>query len=458
MPSSIINKMRRLTRSKSNVEFDEPSQGAGPSKTPPVNSAPAEPPPSYYAVMRFNSNTAVVDEAEWPAVSRTISESHRQTHQPPEYQSTAYFGSRQILTPTTLRDSHNSSIQTDDMSLPDALMRAALAGKADAVRSLLEAGAEIYEPHPFAAMGATSAIHEALKGPEPELAMLLLDYPQERAYQGDLPSAGDGMNGRAKVKFLLSVKDGDGCTPLHLAASAGAAEVVREMMRLGAAVDARDNLGRTPLHMAARYNREEVMDVLLEHGAEPKLVHEDLWNSAPLQGRMAQMGDYSFATNCVAKAVRRRGGDDANGGEVKGEGDFQPREKAVIAHQGTNNRIRQPSEQEQQKNWNRRPPQRASAGPSRSAAGFGASIVPVSVRGAGGIYGSRYQRGEAPSAAGFCATWNHSGSRRAWRVPDVTMYSPEYDAWKKTCQTLQEEHRRQKERNVEIGIGYGSLY
>ncbi|KAB5584955.1 ankyrin repeat-containing domain protein [Coniochaeta sp. 2T2.1] len=453
MPSSIISKLRRLSRSKSNAESNAPTQGAEPSETLPGNSAAAEPPPSYEAAMRVSSNTAATDEVESPTVSRTMSASYRQTHQPPEYQSAADVSSRQILTQTRSRESNTSSTRNRDISLSEALRRAALAGKADAVRSLLEVGAEIYEPHPFATTGSATAIHEALKGPEPELALLLLDYPQERAYQGDAPPTDDDMDGEARVKFLLSVKDGDGRTPLHLAASAGAAEVVREMLRLGAAVDAKDDLGRTPLLMAARYGREGVMDVLLENGANPQLVHGDLWEQAPARARMGELGDYWFVTQCVNKAVRRRNG------EEEGEDDLHPREKRAGAHQGTRNRIWQPSEQEEQEILNRRSPQRHAAGPFQcAAAGFGASIVPGSVRGAGGIYGSRYQRGEAPSSAGFCTTWNHSVGRHAQRLPDVTMYSPVYDAWKKTCQTLQEEHRRQKERNAETGIGYGSLY
>lgn len=63
----------------------------------------------------------------------------------------------------------------------------------------------------------------------------------------------------------------EGWTPLHYAASGPSAATVTLLLDLGAAVDARSPRGGTPLMMAAQYGTEESVDLLVKRGADPGL-------------------------------------------------------------------------------------------------------------------------------------------------------------------------------------------
>src|SRR3954471_21816398 len=69
----------------------------------------------------------------------------------------------------------------------------------------------------------------------------------------------------------LSVRGGDGFTPLHLAAFFGGAEAVRTILAAGADPDAdADNaIGVRPIHSAAAVGAVEAVRALLEAGANP---------------------------------------------------------------------------------------------------------------------------------------------------------------------------------------------
>lgn len=59
-------------------------------------------------------------------------------------------------------------------------------------------------------------------------------------------------------------------TPLHLAAHAGHARVVRLLLEHGANVECRDMLRMTPLHWAAAKGHEAAAQELLRRGADPR--------------------------------------------------------------------------------------------------------------------------------------------------------------------------------------------
>lgn len=61
-----------------------------------------------------------------------------------------------------------------------------------------------------------------------------------------------------------SIKDGDGCTALHLACAQGCAQAAHLLIRAGASVWCKTDAGRKPLHFAASGGHVEVMKLLLE--------------------------------------------------------------------------------------------------------------------------------------------------------------------------------------------------
>ena len=89
-----------------------------------------------------------------------------------------------------------------------------------------------------------------------------------------LAAAGDGRAEAVRSLLEegadVNVARGDGLTPLHLAAENGHLAVAEALVAAGAAIDAGTRIGRyTPLHVAARAGRGAVALRLLEAGADP---------------------------------------------------------------------------------------------------------------------------------------------------------------------------------------------
>ena len=128
------------------------------------------------------------------------------------------------------------------------LGEAALRGDAEAVRSLLDRGADVESK---TRIGSYTPLHLASRGGHVPVIGLLLEA---------------GANPRA-------VTTTSGVTPLHLAAaSIGGAEAVAVLLAHGADANAREaSAGQTPLMFAAASNRAAAVRELLERGAHPGL-------------------------------------------------------------------------------------------------------------------------------------------------------------------------------------------
>jgi hypothetical protein len=84
----------------------------------------------------------------------------------------------------------------------------------------------------------------------------------------------------AENPSLAKSADGNGWTLLHIAAGEGREDVVRFLLRSGAAVDPTDQVNSTPLQKAIYFNHPEAVRVLLEHGADP--AHKDRFGSSAM--------------------------------------------------------------------------------------------------------------------------------------------------------------------------------
>lgn len=125
------------------------------------------------------------------------------------------------------------------------IFEATAAGKADQIPDILKAdpqAARRWSPDGF------TALHFAAFFNRPEIAKILIDHQADTAAVGKNPM---------KV------------TPLHSAAAAHSAGIVRILLENGAPPNARQEGGWTPLHEAAQIGDMEMVKLLLDHGADP---------------------------------------------------------------------------------------------------------------------------------------------------------------------------------------------
>jgi hypothetical protein len=390
-----------------------------------------------------------------PSVAPSLAPSYRQSHPPPVYrprpgedQQRREAEERQKRTIFSL--AHNGwTSQTPrplvkDLTPLQRLCHAALEGRLSTVQALLESGTDVHEASQTGKI--TSAIHDALRGPNPGLALLLLHYPceQGKMFGSLVPPTGPAeaeARIEARLKFLLDLKDNKGRTPLHLAASAGAADVAREMSELGADVNALDNFNRTPLHLAAKFARAEALDVLLEFGADPGLVREKLWEVASPQGK-DELGDSAFVRRVVMRAVfRRESGMKDEKGQMEDEDDLRNFGWRGDGEKG-----------DETKTEHRQPPRRSQydEDEDEKLARFQRSIR-------GNVELTGFSPLAPPVAGPSLAGGPLRAGPRLHLRTETMRFNPAFVKWKSMCDTVQEEHRRQKNKNVAEGSGAGGL-
>lgn len=190
-----------------------------------------------------------------------------------------------------------------------AIVAAARAEDAAAVRSLVAGGADVDAAQPD---GAT-ALHWAAYRNDHETAALLIaagagvDAANELGATPLWLAAGNGGDGMV-ARLLDAGADPDaalrnGETPVMTAARAGGADAVRKLLTHGADVDARErSRGQTALMWAVAQGHHEVVDVLLAHGADvharsrvrPRMMHAASTNASQYdQGVVWHRGGYT---------------------------------------------------------------------------------------------------------------------------------------------------------------------
>ncbi|MBI4891729.1 MAG: ankyrin repeat domain-containing protein [Acidobacteria bacterium] len=207
-----------------------------------------------------------------------------------------------------------------------ALRSAACAGHIDAVRLLLERGADPNIPEPIAPFGG--ALREAVDTGSLELVQLLLDHganpssatessgnalwaakssPEISAllaargatipldiacYDGDLDLIAASADPITEEAFFNALSEGHqpavelllsrrpGLITVAPTGSAATPELAAWLLRRGADPNHRNWLGATQLHAAAARGHLELARTLLHHGADPTLLNED-WAELP---------------------------------------------------------------------------------------------------------------------------------------------------------------------------------
>jgi hypothetical protein len=174
--------------------------------------------------------------------------------------------------PSAQRPAASDAVERDEGEDPP-LHAAAFSGDTDALRELLDAGADIERRN---AEGET-ALHAAARD-ESEALRLLLERGADvraRSAKGDTPlhvAAGWGAT-ECVVALLDSgsqadARDAEGATPLH--AAEGADGVIAALLVAGADVHARNARGETPLHRAAVGEDPAGVRRLIAAGADPE--------------------------------------------------------------------------------------------------------------------------------------------------------------------------------------------
>lgn len=144
--------------------------------------------------------------------------------------------------------------------LNDSLVRACIGGDAQAVRKLLDKGAD-----------ANARVRHFFPGRE-DTVLMAACYPAHPEIVRLLLSSGADPN----------LANADNFTPLMVAQQGGNIDVVRQLLDAGAYVDDVDDMRCSALEVACQLQRVEAAHLLLKNGADPNVDPRRSFRSAPL--------------------------------------------------------------------------------------------------------------------------------------------------------------------------------
>ncbi|KAM3568436.1 hypothetical protein VYU27_009439 [Nannochloropsis oceanica] len=137
------------------------------------------------------------------------------------------------------------------------------------------------------------------------LASFLFHKPtrEELLRKGDLPSLARLLRKQGPEKFLNTPLDGDGNTPLIMAAGRGSYRVVQWLVsQKGINLDARNRFGWTALYEAAGTGHRHVLERLVQAGADPTIPATSWPRHVPSQ--MAQQMGWNACVEVLVRAEK----------------------------------------------------------------------------------------------------------------------------------------------------------
>lgn len=360
-------------------------------------------------------------------------------------------------------------------NLSGALNRAALLGNRKLLLAFLSAGAVI-KSNEHAAVRSSTAVHEALRGPQPELALLLLDHVASTSYRCGPPRGSATDEGQARsqaqsqaereVASVLASRDEQGCTPLHIAAEVGEVGLIPALVYRGAGVDLLDQHRRTPLHMAARYGRKEAMRCLLDLGADPSKIHKGLWTRL---GALTteELGSYGLISDALASVLHETEGESL--GVFDGFTSRPGRPEAVgDAENATGSppidpyQLTWPTSQEQEQAHPRSVAVGESSPDLESLASLRKpSLEDMAFLAAAGIACGEDMQSLLEALRSGQDTQSLLEALRSMRVTrrhsraGSLVQTEQYTSWLRACESVRAEHLAQRQRNFETGGGTG---
>ncbi len=152
-----------------------------------------------------------------------------------------------------------------------AVREALYSGNDELAEVLVQAGAEL-DVFDAAAVGDVRRLRELIDADSSLVDAYSSDgfTPLQLASFFSHPEAVDVLLERGADVSSRSHND-MGVMPLHAAAAARNAGIVRALLAHGADPNVRQEGSFTPLHEAALHGHEEMVELLLEHGADPRL-------------------------------------------------------------------------------------------------------------------------------------------------------------------------------------------
>ncbi len=197
-----------------------------------------------------------------------------------------HYARNAITAKALLKAGANAKAMGDYYGTP--LHRAASKGKAELVKALIEAGANVNAKIKSGLRRGETPLHQAAYSGHTEVVKALIEAGAEanaKDKDSQTPLHKAGYRGNAEVVKLLikagaqvNAKNSNGQTPLHEAASWANIEMVKALIKAGAEVNAKNSNGRTPLDLVPRWRKTGVDKVLIEAGAK----HGDI---SPSTGR-----------------------------------------------------------------------------------------------------------------------------------------------------------------------------